>query len=227
MSNINIDEAYEKEFLKPIISWGTKTCLTAVIMSFLPALYILIVYGVVPSISEIVKAFILVAPYAVVLQIVEPPSYFPILGIPGTYMSFLAGNISNVRVPCSAISQSAAGVTEGSKEGSIVSTIAIGVSVLVNLVILIIGVFFGAKLLQSFPPFISRALNYVLPSVFGGVFGSFAMRDIKLAIIALATCVILVATGFINVNLIAPIGVIVTIFFGIKLTQKKNSLESK
>lgn len=215
------NEIYEKEFLKPIIYWGSRTCLLAVLIAFAPPLYMLFAHGIVPKFSEIVKAFILVAPYAVVLQIVEPPSYFPILGVPGTYMSFLAGNISNVRVPCSAVAQNAAGVEEGSKEGSIISTIAIGISVIINLVILAIGVFVGAKLLASFPPVLNEALKYILPSVFGGVFGSFAMRDIKLAAIALVVCVILVATNIIPVNLIAPIGVVVTIFAGIQLTNKK------
>jgi hypothetical protein len=214
---MNNDEIYEKEFLKPIIYWGSRTCLLAVLISFAPALYIYFAYGVIPKASEILQAFILVAPYAVVLQIVEPPSYFPILGVPGTYMSFLAGNISNVRVPCSAIAQNAAGVVEGSKEGSIISTIAIGISVIVNLIILGIGVFVGAQLLAV----VNEALKYILPSVFGGVFGSFAMRDIKLAIISLIVCVILVATNIIPTTLIAPIGVVVTIYVGIKLTNKK------
>lgn len=218
---MNHNEIYEKEFLKPIIYWGSRTCLFAVLISFAPPLYMLFAYGIIPKFGEILKAFILVAPYAVVLQIVEPPSYFPILGVPGTYMSFLAGNISNVRVPYSAVAQNAAGVVEGSKEGSIISTVAIGVSVIVNLVILGIGVFIGAKLLKSFPPFMNEALKYILPSVFGGVFGSFAMRDFKLAIISLAVCIVLVATNVIPTTLIAPIGVVVTIFAGIKLTNKK------
>lgn len=215
------NEIYEKEFLKPIIYWGSRTCLFAVLIAFAPPLYMLFAHGIVPKFSEILKAFILVAPYAVVLQIVEPPSYFPILGVPGTYMSFLAGNISNVRVPCSAVAQNAAGVVEGSKEGSIISTISIGISVIINLVILSIGVFIGAKLLASFPPVLNEALKYILPSVFGGVFGSFAMRDFKLAVIALVVCILLIVTNIIPVNLIAPIGVAVTIFAGIQFTNKK------
>lgn len=218
---MNNNHIYENEFLKPIIYWGSRTCLFAALISFVGPLYMLVGYGMIPKFAEILKGFILIAPYAVVLQIVEPPSYFPILGVPGTYMSFLAGNISNVRVPCSAVAQNAAGVEEGSQEGSIISTIAIGVSVIVNLVILGIGVFVGARLLAAFPPVINEALKYILPSVFGGVFGSFAMRDIKLAIISLLVSVILVATNIIPTNLIAPIVVMITIFIGVKMTNKK------
>lgn len=216
-----MDNIYEEKFIKPIISWGRRTCLMAAIFAFAPPLYIYFAYGVMPSIGEIVKAFILIAPYAVVLQIVEPPSYFPILGIPGTYMAFLAGNISNVRVPASAVAQNAAGVKEGSPEGAVISTIAIGISVLVNLAILTVGVFVGEKLLASFPPILNDALKYILPSVFGGVFGSFAMRNIKLAIIALAVSVFLVVIGIIPTTVIAPIGVIITILIGVKMKNKE------
>ena len=216
------ENIYEEGFLKPIIYWGSRTNLLAVVLAFAPALYMLIAYNIVPQANEILTGFIIVAPYAVVLQIVEPPSYFPILGVPGTYMSFLAGNISNVRVPASAVAQNAAGVTEGSEEGAIISTIAIGVSVVVNLVILLIGVFIGGRLLESFPPVLNKALEYILPAVFGGVFGTFAMRDIKLAVVALAVSVLMVATNIIPTNFIAPISVAITIFVGIQLTNRKH-----
>lgn len=219
------DKIYENDFLKPIMYWGKRTLLLAVIISFAPPLYIYFAYNTIPTFSEVLKAFILVAPYAVVLQIVEPPSYFPILGVPGTYMSFLAGNISNLRIPCSAVAQNAAGVEEGSKEGSIISTIAIGISIIINLIILTIGVFFGARLLAAFPPTVNKALNYILPSVFGGVFGSFAIRNIKLGIISLVFCVILAAINIINANLIAPLAVVFTIYVGIKITEKEHSNE--
>lgn len=219
------NEIYEKNFLNPIIFWGRKTCLFAALFTFVAPLYLYFAYGVIPTFLEIAKAFILIAPYAVVLQIVEPPSYFPILGVPGTYMSFLAGNISNVRVPASAIAQNASGVKEGSPEGSIISTVAIGVSVIVNLVILTVGVVVGGKLLAAFPPILNDALKYILPSVFGGVFGTFAMRDIKLAAISLSVAILLIASGVIPTTLIAPICVAVTIFIGIKLTDKKLSRE--
>ncbi|MFQ8729689.1 MAG: hypothetical protein ACLSAC_03830 [Enterocloster bolteae] len=64
----------------------------------------------------------------------------PILGIPGTYLTFLSGNTSNMRVPCSSVAQEAAGVEMGTEEGSIISTIGIAnVRSPVNVVILTVG----------------------------------------------------------------------------------------
>lgn len=38
-----------------------------------------------------------------VLWFVEPISYYPVVGQIGTYMAFLSGNISNMRVPCASM----------------------------------------------------------------------------------------------------------------------------
>lgn len=91
-------ESY-KEFVKQIIFWGRFTLLAAWICSFLPPLYLAVVYGIMPEVTSIVKAFSMIASVMLVSWIVEPIAYFPIVGITGTYMSWLAGNISNMRVP--------------------------------------------------------------------------------------------------------------------------------
>lgn len=211
---------YEKDFLKPIIFWGSVTCLAAAVWSFAPPLYLYFVYGALPSAKVILSGFLLIISFSGVLWFVEPPSYFPILGVPGTYMAFLAGNISNVRVPCSAVAQNAAGVEEGSKEGSIISTIAIGSSILIGIVILLLGVIFGTHLLASFPPLVSNALNYVLPAVFGGVVGQFALRNIKLGIFSIMLSIVLILIKT-PVWLIIPVCVFGTLYAGVWMKNRE------
>ena len=122
-------------------------------------------------------------------------SYFPILGIPGTYLSFLAGNISNLRLPCSAIAQESAGVAKGSDEGSIISTIAISVSIIVNTVILLFGAIGLTALVNNLPPNILSSFDYILPAIFGAIFGQFLIRSYLLGAIALIMGIILNFTG--------------------------------
>ena len=116
--------------------------------------------------------------------IVEPISYFPILGIPGTYLTFLSGNTSNMRVPCSSVAQEAAGVEMGTEEGSIISTIGIATSILVNVVILTVGAVAGSVILNILPAPVKEALNFLLPALFGAVFGQFAATRPKLGVVA-------------------------------------------
>lgn len=60
-----------------------------------------------------------------VLWFVEPISYYPAVGQIGTYMAFLSGNISNMRVPCASMAQVSAEVEPGTHEGSIIATIGV------------------------------------------------------------------------------------------------------
>lgn len=50
------------------------------------------------------------------LWFVEPISYFPVVGAAGTYMAFLSGNISNMRIPCASMAQVAADVEPGTEK---------------------------------------------------------------------------------------------------------------
>ncbi len=100
-------------------------------------------------------------------------------------MAFITGNISNLRIPAAAVAQKVAEVEPGSKEGSIIATLGMAVSVIVNIVILALGVFAGSAILSQLPANIIETFNYLLPALFGAIFVQFALMKIKLAPIAL------------------------------------------
>lgn len=78
--------------------------------------------GIFPSVSGVMAGIAAQLPAVVAAYFYEPISYFAILGIAGTYMGFLSGNVNNMRAPCASIAQSAANVEEGSDEGGIIAT---------------------------------------------------------------------------------------------------------
>ena len=116
---------------------GKITLLLGIFAGFLPAL--VMAFRGICSVSAIIAGTLMQISVSGAFYIVEPISYFPILGIPGTYLTFLSGHTSNMRVPCSSVAQEAAGVEMGTEEGSIISTIGIATSILVNVVILTVG----------------------------------------------------------------------------------------
>ncbi|HBB27998.1 MAG TPA: hypothetical protein DC000_01865 [Clostridiales bacterium] len=175
---------YSENYIPSIIRWGKITMLLGIVTCFLPAVVISFVYGYMPPISAIIAGTIAQISVSGAFYIVEPISYFPILGIPGTYLTFLSGNTSNMRVPCSSVAQEAAGVEMGTEKGSIISTIGIAVSILVNIAVLTIGAIFGSMLLSLLPESLKAALNFMLPALFGAVFGQFAVSRPKLAGVA-------------------------------------------
>lgn len=123
--------------------------------------------------------------------IYEPLGFFAVLGIPGSYMAFLSGNISNLRVPCSSIAQNAAGVEEGSEKGSIIATIGIAVSILVNLAILTLGVVAGSYVLSKLPPRATEILNLMLPALLASLTVNYIIQKPRLAMVGVPIIVIM------------------------------------
>lgn len=215
------EQIFQDQFQKPIVFWGMFTCLIAFVLSFSPPLYLFAKYNVLPHIGAIMSGFALIFAYSGPLWFVEPLAYFPILGVPGTYMSFLSGNISNVRLPCAALAQEAAGVAEGSNEGAILSTLGIGASILINVIVLTIGIGVGAQLVNSFPPIVTEAFKYILPAIFGGVFGGFVIRDFKLGGVALLLGIIALNVNLFPIWITIPLCVFGTVMIGIKFQNGK------
>ena len=80
----NVDEQFNKEFTKPITRIGPITILIAGLLSVLPAIYLAVRYGALPPISNILKAWTGVLSAYGAIYIIEPISYFAVLGIGGT-----------------------------------------------------------------------------------------------------------------------------------------------
>lgn len=179
-------ERYEEQFTQPITRIGRTCQFLAILLSFIPALWLWWYFGLFPGWSSILNGWILVLSIFGVYAIVEPISYFPTLGLPGTYLSFLSGNISNMRVPASAIAQESLGVQEGTKKAELVSTIGIVGSILLNIILITIAALFGAAILQVLPDIVVEAFSYVSPAIFGAMFFMFVLRSLIVGMFAVA-----------------------------------------
>lgn len=195
-ANTNKDFEYERLWKRPAIKIGMITMLFACILTMLPIVYIMLVHGIYPSAAHLLTSWGLVAAVFGAFYIVEPLSYYPILGLAGTYISFLSGNISNLRLPCSAMAQEVAEVKEGSREGELIGTMGIVGSVVINLIFVTLAAVIGFYVIRILPEIIQDAFrSYTAPAIFGAVFGQFALREIKLAPFALGIPLILLLLG--------------------------------
>lgn len=189
---MNENNHYDEIYLPYIIRWGRITNCAGILLAFGPALVLLTVFGVIPPWSAILNGFIGIASAVGVVWFVEPVSYFPIVGVSGTYMAFISGNVGNLRIPCAMVAQKIAGVEPGTREGSIVATLGMAVSIVVNTLFLTAGAIAGAQILQQLPQSVVRALQLLLPALFGAVFMQFALKKLKLAAIVLVISILLV-----------------------------------
>ena len=80
------------------------------------------------------------APMYFAVGVVEVITFIPMLGAGGSYLSFVTGNISNLKLPCAINALENANVSVKTEEGEIVSTIAIAVSSIVTTIIIALGV---------------------------------------------------------------------------------------
>jgi len=144
---------------------------------FLPGILLYLIYGVAAPWDAILIGMGLALTDIAPFTIIEPISYYPIYGDAGNYMSMTTGNIANLRLPCAAVAQAVAGVPEGTRKGAAIGAIGIAVSVFVGLVGVFLGAVAGGAVISAFPTWLTDALKtYLLPAVWGAVFGQLAMR---------------------------------------------------
>jgi hypothetical protein len=150
-------------------------------------IFIAVYLGVEPIYSALFSAFGVVALIYWTVAVGEFFLYAPLLGPGATYLAFVTGNISNIKLPCALNAQEVAGVKRGTKENEIVSTISVAVSALVTTVIMSVGVIFLAVFsgpLESFfsYPTVAPVFECILPSLFGALGYSYIKKNPKLGI---------------------------------------------
>lgn len=172
---------FNDEYMPRMHKIGKITGALGVLLSFAPAAVLAVVYGLLPEPAALLTAFIAAASSFGFLWVVEPISYYPVVGPVGTYMAFLSGNISNMRVPCASMAQISAGVEPGSDKGSVIATIGMATSIVINISVLTIGVILGSSVLAMLPASVTEALNYLLPALFGALLMQFGLKQKSLA----------------------------------------------
>ena len=210
-------QIYDQEYIPYSIKWGRLTSLIGVAASFFPVVILSFVFKVVPALDAIAAAATIRISACLVYYFIEPISFQPVLGIPGTYMAFLSGNLSNLRVPCSSVAQQAAGVEEGTPEGAVLSTIGVAVSIVVNLAILTLGVFLGSQIIALIPESVVNALVYLVPALYGAMLMQMSLYAPKIALIAVPLSIITLAiskTGIFDSSMAILISVFGSIIIG-------------
>lgn len=186
----------------------------AVLLLF-PAL-LMVFFRALPDWRGLGLGLLATAPMYWAVSFVEIFTYVPMLGIGGSYLSFVTGNISNLKLPCALNSLEQAGVQATSEEGEVISTISIAVSSIVTTVVIIIGVVLIVPLtpiLQS--AFLEPAFAQIIPALFGGLGVVFVSKNWKMAIAPMILMIILFITipalNHSTVGIMVPVGVLFTL----------------
>jgi len=175
-----------------------------------------LIFKASPDMAVLGKGLLATAPMYWAVGIVEIFTYVPMLGAGGTYLSFITGNISNLKLPCAVDAMERAGVKASSEEGEVISTIAIAVSSIVTTIIIVIGVICIVPLTPVLESAVLKpAFDQILPALFGGLAVVFISKNAKLSIAPIALMLTLFITvpalNAGTVGIMVPVGVIFTV----------------
>lgn len=119
-------------------------------------------------------------------SIVEYLIYVPMLGSGASYLSFITGNLSNLKVPCAINARDLADARAGTPENEVISTLSVATSSLVTIVVLAVGVLALVPLqplLES--PVLTPAFDNVVPALFGALGLKYFLKGRRFAAIPL------------------------------------------
>lgn len=169
------------------------TCAVLALMLLVPVVYC-ISAKTLPSWKALASCIPFILGY-MAIGLVEAFSYAPLLGTGGQYMSFITGNISNMKLPCAVNSQNIAKVKQGSEEQEIVTTVSIAVCAMTATVIIAIGLIPLFLLQDKIVSILNPISPYVIPAIFGGLALVLAARYIKIAAIPFIACIAICVAG--------------------------------
>lgn len=186
-----MEKDYMAQWKRSSILIGTPTNLLAAFTAFIPVIYLCSTYDCWPDLQLVLAAWGMTAVSFGAFYFVEPISYYAALGMSGTYLGFLSGNIGNMRVPCAALALDVTKSEAGTIQAEVVSTMAICGSIITNLIATTAAVLVGSAVVAVLPAFLNTALKtYAAAAIFGGTFGNFAIKYPKVAVFGLLIPVI-------------------------------------
>lgn len=172
MTTATVDHAAAlRQFDRTTSIWGPITMSMGLLVSLLAVLYLAFGSGLGITMGDLGTAVGPVLATFAIIAVIEPVSYFPILGRSAMYQAFMIGNISNKLLPAAIVAQVNLNEKPGTRRAELIAGAAIIGAVIIHLVTLALFVgLLGTLLVSALPPAITAvARAYILPAIFGAV----------------------------------------------------------
>ncbi len=158
-----------------------------------------------PQATPLLQGLLAIVPMYWTVGAIEVVTYVPMLGAGGSYLGFITGNLTNLKVPCTITALNKVDAKPGTPEGEVVGTIAVAVSSIVTTLVIFIGVLLIVPLTPILDsPALKPAFDQILPALFGGLGIALIGRNLKVSIAPIVSMIIL----FVSVPSLAPKGAI-------------------
>ncbi|MBP9989350.1 MAG: hypothetical protein KBT46_07610, partial [Ruminococcus sp.] len=195
--------------------WGRVFSVSAFFIMILVPMSICVKYNCFPTFNEVFKGLLKVIPIFWPTALLEIFVYTPMLGTGATYLSFVTGNITNLKLPCVLNARELAKTKSGTDADEIISTIATATSAITTTVILAVGVLLLSPILPKLTDensVFAPAFHNVLPALFGALGAGYFAKHWRISFVPILTAVvILMFNGRVGTGTLIPICVIVSI----------------
>ncbi len=195
--------------------WGRVFSVIAFFILMAVPTLITIRYDAHPTFHQVFDGFLSVALIFWTAAILEIAVYAPMLGTGASYLSFVTGNTTNLKLPCVLNAREISKPKPGTDEDEIVSTIAVATSTIVTTVILAVGVLALSPVLPKITAkgsVFAPAFNQVLPALFGALGAGYFAKHWRISFVPILTAVIcLIFNGNLGTGTLIPVCVVVSI----------------
>ncbi|GHV34757.1 hypothetical protein FACS1894187_06020 [Synergistales bacterium] len=172
-------------FSERCVKLGVVTLLGGIMANFIPCLYLWIRYDAIPPFADILKIWGLVASVYGISWLVQPISFFPLMGTAGSYVGWLSGSVADIKSPASAMAHKVAEYGDGTQESEIVRTMGLIVATFVCVALTTVFAFAGAQIVAMLPDAVRRAFAFMLPAVFGAVYADLSSKNLRSGILTI------------------------------------------
>lgn len=218
-----------KKYEEEVHVFGRIWMLSACVVMFMVPISACIYYDAWPGFAPVFKGLLGVAPIFWTVALIEIITYTPMLGSGGSYLGFVTGNLTNLKVPCALYAMENAKVKQGTLEGEVISTIAIATSSIVTTIIIAAGVLMLTPLTPILnSEFLKPAFDNILPSLFGGLAVVYVSKNWKIALAPLVFMILLfiaIPSLSSSVSVLVPVGSLLAIVVA-RILYKRGLLQS-
>lgn len=152
------------------------------------------VYGLWPDFKALWPGFIAVFLFMAPYWPAETIGYMPVMGPGALYMSYITGNVTNLRMPATVGTINSLGIKPNTDACHTMAIIACGASIITTVIIVAVGVVVASPLAPMLnSAALKPAFDYVVPALFGGLVAQTILKGKKqfvFYLIPLAICLV-------------------------------------
>lgn len=178
------------DFSARCVRLGIATLAAGIVANFIPCLYLWLRYGAIPPVADLFKIWGIAASAYGISWIVQPISFFPLMGTAGNYVGWLTGSVADIKSPAAAMAGEIAGYETGTPRSDIVRTMGIITSIFVCVSLITLFAFAGGQIVAVLPAGVKSAFAFMLPAIFGAVYADLSSKQLRIGLLTIVFAVI-------------------------------------